>query len=163
VAQDAGDEEEQEEEEEVDPEIKRRMELRERMAKMSGGMGMMGMFGPPGGMPGMYGQGASKKAKTPQDSGRKSIDEPERAAVPAQAPPIPLMALPGMNIPRPEASSSPKEVEKEAEQPEHTPLTQLHSPEELPDVEDVAEHEPAPRKSVDRAPPPPPPHGKRSF
>ncbi|CAG8884003.1 unnamed protein product [Penicillium nalgiovense] len=70
-AEDEGDVEE-EEEEEMDPETKRRMELRERMAKMSGGMGMMGLFGPPaGGMPGMSGAGVSRKAKTPGESEKK--------------------------------------------------------------------------------------------
>jgi myosin tail region-interacting protein MTI1 len=135
----------QEEDEDVDPEVKRRMELRERMAKMSGGVGMMGMFG--GGMPGMYG---AKKAKPAEDAAKE--EEPE-SVVPPQAPRIPIMALPGMNT-RPEVSSPVKEVTKEDEHG-NTPLTELHSPGEVPDIEDVTE-EPAPRKSVDRARPPPP-------
>ncbi|KAH8691191.1 hypothetical protein BGW36DRAFT_431750 [Talaromyces proteolyticus] len=145
------DSDENHEEEEVDPEVKRRMELRERMAKMSGGMGMMGMFG--GGMPGMYAQAGSKKAKAPQDAGRDSIDEPERAAPPSKAPPVPLMALPGMNV----GKQEPQEVGKEEESGQ-TPVSQLHSPDEVPDIEDVTEERELPlRKSIDRAPPPPPP------
>ncbi|KOS21166.1 Myosin tail region-interacting protein MTI1 [Escovopsis weberi] len=48
-AEDEEDEEEEEEEEEedIDPEVKRREELRARMARMSGGMGFAGMFGAP--------------------------------------------------------------------------------------------------------------------
>ncbi|CRG86761.1 hypothetical protein PISL3812_03772 [Talaromyces islandicus] len=142
----------EEEDDDVDPEVKRKMELRARMAKMSGGMGMMGMFG--GGMPGMYGQGAPKKAKPAQDIG-DAADEPDRSAPPTQAPPVPIMALPGMNVPKSEPLSSPK-AEKE-EGSVNAPVTQLHSPNEVVDIEDVTEGEPAPRKSTDRAPPPPPP------
>ncbi|GAM36957.1 hypothetical protein TCE0_022f06466 [Talaromyces pinophilus] len=149
----AEDEEEEEEEEEVDPEVRRRMELRERMAKMSGGMGMMGMFGGGGGGMGMG--MPPRKPKAPEDTARQAEElEPPRS--PLHAPPVPIMALPGMNVQRPSVSS-PKEVEKEDER-EDVPITQKHSAEELPDVEDVVEeHGPAPRKSVDRAPPPPPP------
>ena len=55
---DEGEEEEDEAdgEEDIDPEITRKMEIRERMVKMSGGMGMVGMFGPPGGMPFLSGK-----------------------------------------------------------------------------------------------------------
>lgn len=119
------------------------------MAKMSGGMGMMGMFG--GGMPGAYGQGSARKPKPAADE----EEEPKSPPPQSQAPPVPIMALPGMNTQRSEPLSSPK-VEKEDEN-ENASLTQLHSPGEVPDIEDVTEeHDTAPRKSVDRAPPPPP-------
>ncbi|KAI6247646.1 hypothetical protein HI914_03924 [Erysiphe necator] len=42
---------EDEENDEISAEIKRKEELRARMAKMSGGMNMHGIFGPPGGLP----------------------------------------------------------------------------------------------------------------
>ena len=69
------DEEEQEEgeeeEEDEDPEVRRKEELRARMAKMSGGMGMHGMFGPPAMMP-MPGSGpAPPKKKKPPRSGQR--------------------------------------------------------------------------------------------
>jgi hypothetical protein len=53
VEKDVGDKEgaAEEEEDEMDAETRRKLELRERMAKMSGGMGMAGMFGGPRGMP----------------------------------------------------------------------------------------------------------------
>ncbi|EEA20942.1 assembly of actin patch protein [Talaromyces marneffei ATCC 18224] len=145
----AAEDDEEEEEEEVDPEVRRRMELRERMAKMSGGMGMMGMFGGGGmGIP-------PRKPKVADDAGRQA-EELEAPRSPLHAPPVPIMALPGMNVQRPPPVSSPKEVEKEDEH-EDMPITQLHSADELPDVEDVVEeHDIAPRKSIDRAPPPPP-------
>ena len=72
---------EDEEEDEIDPEVKRRMEIRNRMAKMSGGMGMAGMFVPTGGS-------SSKKPAKQSDrkgSGRVSLpdeDEPRAAPVP---------------------------------------------------------------------------------
>ncbi|PWY73685.1 hypothetical protein BO70DRAFT_364596 [Aspergillus heteromorphus CBS 117.55] len=151
----AEEEEEEEEEEEVDPEVKRKMELRERMAKMSGGMGMMGFFGPPGGMPA---PGASRKPKAPVEAER-TVEEHDRA-VPAAAPPVPIMALPGMNTGRPAPTPH---IEKE-EEPLASPVTEQHPPYEVPDVEDVVQEEPPRRASVDRprapqeraAPPPPP-------
>ncbi|KAL2012712.1 hypothetical protein VTN00DRAFT_237 [Thermoascus crustaceus] len=156
--EDEQDEETEEEEEEIDPEIKRRMELRERMAKMSGGMGMMGMFGPPGGLPGLAGAGP-RKPKPSAEPDRRPSGESERAAPAMHAPPVPIMALPGMNARKPpEQLSSTKEVEKEdEEEAQPVPVTQQHPPEEVPDVEDVAHEEPSPRASIDRAPPPPPP------
>ena len=82
--------EEREEEDEIDPEIRRRMEIRERMAKMSGGMGMAGMFGVPGGLP----PHAQKKPKSAA-SGSRTQEEDEHGP-PASIQPIPVMALPGM-------------------------------------------------------------------
>ncbi|KAK1148665.1 assembly of actin patch protein [Aspergillus melleus] len=148
------DEDEEEEEEEMDPEVKRKMELRERMAKMSGGMGMMGFFGPPGGMPA---PGAARKPKPPVEPERKT-EEPESPG-PSVAPPVPIMALPGMNTGKPAAAPS---VEKDEEAPA-TPLTEQHPAHEVPDVEEVVP-EASPRRTLsDRPPtqerpvPPPPP------
>ncbi|KAL6851342.1 assembly of actin patch protein [Amphichorda felina] len=91
------EDEEDEEEEEVDPEVKRKEELRARMAKMSGGMGFHGMFGMP--VP-AAGAGSSKKKKS--SASAPVEEEPEEATpVPQAAPPVPtLMALPGMGGPR---------------------------------------------------------------
>lgn len=135
---------EDEEEEEMDPETRRRMELRERMAKMSGGMGMMGLFGPPGGLPGMSAPGA-RKPKTPGES-EKKLAEPEPTS-PGIAPPVPL---PGMNI------------EKEEEPPLATPVIEQHAPREVPDVEEVVHEGAPPRRSTDRPPPVPPTNGMTS-
>ncbi|TQB69533.1 hypothetical protein MPDQ_001708 [Monascus purpureus] len=145
-------EEEEEEEEEIDPEVKRRMEIRARMAKMSGGMGMMGFFGPPGGMP-LPGSGARKpKAATePEKHG-----DSERGA-PAAAPPVPIMALPGMNTMKPPApAASPEGVEKEEEEPHVPSVTEQHPPHEVSDIEEVVQNEL--RQDSSDVPPSPPPH-----
>lgn len=144
------EEEEEEDEEEIDPEVKRKMELRERMAKMSGGMGMMGFFG--GGMPA---PATGRKPKTPAEE--KPADETEKAgsSPPANAPPVPVMAMPGMNPSKP--AEAPKGVEKE-EDTQATPITEQHPADEVTDVEEPVQ-EPPPRTSTDR-PPPPLPQGR---
>ncbi|KAJ5273053.1 hypothetical protein N7478_008178 [Penicillium angulare] len=145
------EEEEGEEEEEMDPEVRHKMELRARMAKMSGGMGMMGLFGPGGGLPGMGGPPPARKPKTPGES-EKKLAEPEPSS-PTGAPPVQMIPLPGMNLNTKPAP--PTNVEKEEEEPETTPVSEQHAPQEVPDVEEVV-HEAPPRSSTDRAPPVPP-------
>lgn len=85
------DEDEAEEEEDVDPEVRRKMELRERMAKMSGGMGMPGMFAPMG-MP-MPGSAAPKRPKQPKEA--EGQDTPHS---PPSAPRVPMVPIPGMAL-----------------------------------------------------------------
>ncbi|KAK6337714.1 hypothetical protein TWF696_001197 [Orbilia brochopaga] len=79
-----GEEEEEEEEEEVDPEIARRLAIRERMMKMSGGMGMMGGIG----MPGMYGVAPSPyrppKASKPESSAAESEESNTQTNLPQE-------------------------------------------------------------------------------
>ena len=156
-------EEDEEEEDDVDPEVKRRMEIRERMAKMSGGMGMAGMFGPPGGMP-------QPRAPTKQGTGsseRKlsSSSKNEPASEVSRAPPVPVMPMPGMAKVRsqgtePNPQNEP-EVEKEDADPQPPSSIQTREPEDMPDVEDLAEKPVPSRKSTERsAPPPPPSQGK---
>ncbi|KZZ92569.1 SH3 domain-containing protein [Moelleriella libera RCEF 2490] len=88
------DDEEEDEDDDVDPEARRKAELRARMAKMSGGMGFHGMFGAP---MSPVGPAASEKriSKAAETSG---IDEEaEDAASNRVAPPVfTPMALPGM-------------------------------------------------------------------
>lgn len=74
-----------EEEEEEDPEMRRKRELRERMAKMSGGMGMMGLLGGP--VP------AARKPRPAQEESSYAGTAQEETT---HAPPVPVMALPGM-------------------------------------------------------------------
>ncbi|KAF9885679.1 hypothetical protein FE257_012661 [Aspergillus nanangensis] len=137
--------EEEEEEEDIDPEVKRKMELRERMAKMSGGMGMMGFFGPPSGM--SASGGASRKPRAPVEPSDKSAADIE-SAPPAGAPPVPIMALPGMSRP----SATPKD--EEAAQPSY--FTEKHAAEEVPDLEDVVQEAPSSPPTAPRARPAPP-------
>jgi hypothetical protein len=149
---DDGSNEDEEEEEEIDPEVKRRMELRERMAKMSGGYGMMGMFSPPGGMPGIG--GPPKKSKSSGDSGRKASVDHERAPPAAHAPPVPIMPLPGMG----RMKSPEQDVEVEKEDESEDDITAKHDSEEMPDIGEVDTAKPAPpRQSLERGAPPPVP------
>jgi len=106
----------EDDDDEIDPEIRRKEELRARMAKMSGGMGMAGMFGPPGMMG--FGGPPAKKPKPPIPTDRRPSEKSEPPSSPRMnAPPIPtMMALPGMGrqkqpeaIPEPEIAEEPLE------------------------------------------------------
>lgn len=173
------DEEEEDQEEDVDPELKRRMEIRERMAKMSGGMGMMGMFGPPGGMPAA---GSTKKSKSSGDRQKAASGSNEESSQAAQAPPVPILALPGMSkMKSPE--QAPVEAEPEAyndteQTPIGLPIPKYRPTEAVQDVEEVEPAQPrqasqgglmrpqgthnmalgdtALKRRTDRVPPPPP-------
>ena len=92
-----GDEEE--EEEEIDEETRRKMELRQRMAKMSGGMGMGNMFGPPGGMS-MAGA-SSKRTKSSGASADTAAASPQAQSTPT----IPIPGMQRMQSPKAEAQS----------------------------------------------------------
>lgn len=156
------DDAEDEEDEEVDPEVRKRMEIRERMAKMSGGMGMAGMFGPPGGMAPM-----PPRRQIPSSSERKTSGN-ERSAtgesVSSRAPPVPMMPMPGLTkvrSPEQDATSS-AQVSKEEENDVPKSITQGRTPMDMPDVEDLKEEPVLPsRRSTDRQLPPPMPYGKR--
>ncbi|KAK1982825.1 hypothetical protein LZ30DRAFT_28157 [Colletotrichum cereale] len=95
----AGEEaEEEEEDDDVDPEVRRKEELRARMAKMSGGMGMHGMFGIPMGAPAI----PKKKKTADRPVGPSTTEEREEETTPSVGRvPVPgMMALPGMGAPR---------------------------------------------------------------
>jgi hypothetical protein len=83
-------EEEEEEEDEMDEEARHQLALRERMAKLSGGMGMTGMFGLPGAMPMPGMRSNSIKKKAPE---RSTVDEDDTAS----PPPPPRVPIPGLN------------------------------------------------------------------
>lgn len=106
--QDQDEDDEEDEEDDIDPEIRRREELRARMARMAGGMGMPGM-----GMP-LFGAPLPVLPKKKKSAPEK---RPEEAAEPvsptARAPPVPL---PGMM--RPPPPPEPKEPEPEREEAE---------------------------------------------
>ncbi|KAF2971157.1 hypothetical protein GQX73_g2454 [Xylaria multiplex] len=157
------DEREEEEEDDVDPEVRRKEELRARMAKMSGGMGMAGMFGPPSIMG--LGSSLAKKPKPPVPERRSSgmSDGPSSP----RAPPIPtMMALPGMgkqkepeDIPEPDLKQDPAEEEAAT-----VPITDTitSEPDSTSQTADVPPPIPAGRPApppipVESRPPPPPP------
>lgn len=147
------DEEEEEQEDDMDPEVRRKEELRARMAKMSGGMGMHGMFGPPGGMP-MAAPAPPKKKKSTGASEKRSGEYgvEDRQAASTHAPPVPM---PGLSRVR-----SPEEISKPVEHDEddHTPVSSYRPADEVPDVEDVIpEQSGAPPIPGGRPAPPPVP------
>lgn len=126
AANDNEEEEEEEEEDEMDAETRRKLELRERMAKMSGGMGMPGMFGgiPMGGLP----------PKKKRSTGDKKMEESEEPPIPQQR--VAMFPIPGMPPVRsPEQEHRQLVVEKEDET--HHPVTGTHAAQEVPDVEDL--------------------------
>ena len=141
---DKGEEEQadaDEDEDDVDPEVKRRMEIRDRMAKMSGGMGMAGMFGVPGGLP----SGGSKKPKPSGGSSKKQSLDGEGVG-PASPPsqPVPVMPLPGMSMPgmsqvkTPEPIENPMDSMSDSEQPRGAPIPKAASDEARDHKNDVA-------------------------
>ena len=155
------EEDEDEEEEDVDPEYKRKMELRERMAKMSGGMGMAGMFGPPGGVP----QTASKKQKpAPGGTSERKASGSRGSGMTdspvSRAPPVPMIPMPGMQkFGSPEEEPNPLEVGKEAQVPPRS-ITQGRKPGDVPEVENVDKYRlPMPRRSMEHGAPPHVPQG----
>ncbi|KAL8873405.1 MAG: hypothetical protein Q9174_001131, partial [Haloplaca sp. 1 TL-2023] len=165
------DDGEAEEEEEIDPEVKKRREIRERMAKMSGGMGMAGMFGPPGAMAPM-----PPKRQVPSSGERKSSVGDRKStgeSTTSRAPPVPIMPMPGLTKVRsPEEDATPKaEISKDDDEQLPTSITQGRQPEDMPDVEDLKPEPVVPsRRSTDQSrsnplpherPVPPPPNQAR--
>ncbi|KXJ85840.1 hypothetical protein Micbo1qcDRAFT_237316 [Microdochium bolleyi] len=146
------------EEEDIDPEVRRKEELRARMAKMSGGMGM-GMMG----MHGMLGMppppaAPAKKKKAPAPIEHRSSEHAEDAPVsPRGAPPVPIMmALPGMGQPAATAETVPESEEEVVE--DTTPV-----PAASPRTSTAGERPPPPPvPSSSRPPPPPVPAGVKS-
>ncbi|KAF2763155.1 hypothetical protein EJ05DRAFT_495987 [Pseudovirgaria hyperparasitica] len=130
----------EEEDDEIDAETRRKLELRERMAKMSGGMGMAGMFGgglPSGGIP-------PKKKKTAPVPEQSAPDDYERA------PRLPMIPIPGMSTVRsPESEDTQLNVVKEDQS--RKSAVSNREPEDVPDIEDV---EPASPSAQRGAPPP---------
>lgn len=126
---DVGDEneEDEDEEDEMDAETKRKMELRERMAKMSGGMGMpgMSMFG--GGLP----MGGSSQRKKKAE--KKSTEDSDEYVMPQQRVPMFPMGMPPVKSPEPQE----RQLGVEKEDEESHPITEARPAEEVPDVEDV--------------------------
>ncbi|KAF1960822.1 hypothetical protein CC80DRAFT_489069 [Byssothecium circinans] len=131
---DVGDEqdveEEEEEEDEEAAEIRRKAAIRDRMARLGGGFGMPGMN--PFAMNSAAGATSQTKKKVAE---KQSTGDSEEYAMPQQR--VPMFGMPGM-IRSPEVENKQLAVEKEDE--ESHPITQSHAADEVPDVEDVAQH-----------------------
>lgn len=145
-AEEGGEDEDEDEDEEEDPEVRRRRELRDRMAKMSGGMGMMGMFGPPGGM---GHPGASRKPKPAEVIRQPSSDSYQQEEPQERAAPVRIMALPGMS------NTLPKRQEEQEESDEDETARPTPQEPALHESEDYISRPPQ-RRSTDRPAPPPP-------
>ena len=139
--EDVENEEEEEEDEEEDPEVRRREELRARMAKMSGGMGFHGMFGPPGMAMGGAAPPKKKAPPPPPPMDRRSSEVADAPSSPRGAPPIPtMMALPGMGKQKPKEEAEAVETEQgETTEETITPVATATSPKT-----DVPERKPTP-------------------
>ena len=110
--------ENEDEGEDVDTEIKRRMEIRERMAKMSGGMGMAGMFGVPG-IPAASMLGRQKSNTSSDKRASGSPDAENLVLESFRTPPIPIIPMPGMQrVQSPEPENSHLEIEKQTINPQ---------------------------------------------
>lgn len=106
------EEEESEVQDDMDPEVRRKEELRARMAKMSGGMGFHSMFGAPA--PALSRAPPKKRTSKSVDPSSTAENESEELVPRAQPPPIPTaMALSGMGSPT-ALSRSHQEKEEEA-------------------------------------------------
>ncbi|KAK4236038.1 myosin tail region-interacting protein MTI1 [Achaetomium macrosporum] len=153
------EEEEEDEEEDVDPEIRRREELRARMARMAGGMGMPGMAMP------LFGAPPPVLPKKKKAAPEKRAEEAEESAEPAvRAAPVPL---PGLMRPPPPPEPKQPEPEEEREEDEEesrlkTPHQELAPPLPLTTERGAPPPIPGGRPApppvpTDSRPPPPPP------
>lgn len=140
--------EDADQEEEVDPEIRRRMEIRERMAKMSGGMGLMGMFGPPGSMPMPVKKGRASGDAERDVSGNHEKDEAVERAAPV---PVPGMSNIGSLKRKPNQAEVNDSTDEDSVQ---TPSQQLETTEAERSGETIELPRPPPRSSMDHGPPP---------
>ncbi|KAF8533244.1 hypothetical protein BDD12DRAFT_899815 [Trichophaea hybrida] len=158
---DVPDSDDEEEEEEIDPEIQRKIALRERMMKMSGGMGMHGMFGPPMGMPMGGGVPVKKKSmggrSTAGDEERYGEEREERSPDISRAP---VSVLPFV-MPRVQSLPAVEKEPEDDDEARHAPAGRKVS-EDLPanevvDVEDMkpthSEKPHGPRPMPPRSPP----------
>ncbi|KAM7216364.1 myosin tail region-interacting protein MTI1 [Rhypophila decipiens] len=138
------EEEEEEEEEDIDPEVRRKEELRARMARMAGGMGMPGMPGIP-----LFGAPPPMMAKKKKASTDKTAEESHDLPSP-RAPPVPtMMALPGMSRPQPDPQPQQQQEEPEVEEDEDDSRLRTPHQETAPGL-----------PSKDLASPPPVPGGR---
>ncbi|KXX75312.1 Myosin tail region-interacting protein MTI1 [Madurella mycetomatis] len=153
------EEEEQEEEDDVDPEIRRREELRARMAKMAGGMGMPGMAMP------LFGAPAPVLPKKKKAAPEKRAEETEEPGSPtARAPPVPL---PGFMRPPPPPEPKRAEQDEDEDEDEDEEESRLKTPQQevsppLPSIDQGAAPpipggRPAPPPVPAESRPPPPP------
>ncbi|CZR64757.1 related to myosin tail region-interacting protein MTI1 [Phialocephala subalpina] len=146
------EEDEEDEEEDIDPEVRRKEELRARMAKMSGGMGMHGMFGA---MPMPGPMAPPKKKKSTSD---KRPEQEEVSSPTSRAPPVPMpgIALPGLSRVR-----SPEETDRQlGHQDAPAPISSRPADDESEDEEEESQERSAPPPVPSDGAAPPIPGGR---
>lgn len=155
--QDDEEEEEDVEDEEMDPEVRRKMELRERMAKMSGGMGMAGMFGPPGALP----PRTTAKQSSSSIQRKTSADVPTASEAMPKAPLVPLIPMPGLaRVASPESTDDGIESQVRVRREDASDPTfgvKADISEDTVEKETPKSPKAPSRTSTDRVPPPLPP------
>lgn len=124
VVDEEDEDEGEEEEDDVDPEVRRKEELRARMARIAGGMGGMGgmgaIFG--GGIPG----GAAPAPPKRKKSAAPETSE-ETASPSSRAPPVPMMmALPGMSRVKSAEETRPQDDEESEDEQDEAELRTPH-------------------------------------
>lgn len=135
------EEEDDEEDDSMDEETRRKLELRQRMAKMSGGMGMPGMFAMPPAT-------IAPKKKRPSGSNEQK-DDPEGAVLTSSAQRVPMIPISGLpRVQSPEMRSLGDE-NHEAD----FPLTSEKAPDDVPEVEESEHRSIAPARPAERAAP----------
>ncbi|KAK4192407.1 hypothetical protein QBC35DRAFT_551326 [Podospora australis] len=140
------EEEEEEEEEDIDPEVRRKEELRARMARLGGGMGMPGM-----GLPGLFGAPPPMMPKKKKTADKRSEEYEEPVSPTARAPPVPMPGIPLPGLSRPPPPPEPKRSEPAEEEVDDDDESQLKTPHP-----EVASSQPP----VEQAVPPPVPGGR---
>ncbi|OIW28346.1 hypothetical protein CONLIGDRAFT_373701 [Coniochaeta ligniaria NRRL 30616] len=154
VVDEDDEDEAEEEEDDVDPEVRRKEELRARMARIAGGMGGMGgmgaIFG--GGMPSGPAPAPPKKKKSAAPETTEETVSPS-----SRAPPVPtMMALPGMSRVKSAEETRPQGDDESDEEQDETELRTPHqesSPQFAPSRESAG---PPPVPGGRPAPPPVP-------
>ena len=160
VAELSEEEEKDEDEDDIDPEVRRRMEIRERMAKMSGGMGMAGMFGPSTALPP---KAPSKKIQNPNERRSSGFSAPSGDLDTSKSVPVSAMVMPGMqNVSSPDAYQ-PLGVEDQAPIDQNANAIGTQNEVNASDTQVRRNESHASRRSVERPPPPPIPKGMLWF
>ncbi|VEU24013.1 DEKNAAC105294 [Brettanomyces naardenensis] len=161
-----GEEDEDEDEDEgEDEEELRRRRLRERMAKLSGGMGMLGMMGFPGTAP--TGSSPEHKRK-PSKSKKKTVEEQQASELPVAVPVMPF-ANPALVAAMRQKEGEVSDEDESPEEGEYHEAQETRVVAEEPESESEEEEPQIAEKSelappivtaahpIETAPPPPPP------
>lgn len=148
--QEDDDDDDDDEDDEEDEEEARRLALRERMAKISGGMGMPGM-----GMPGMMGFGGMPGSAPPPKKTKKKVEEEPVEERQAPVPILPFATGTAPPIPTRSTEVDEEECDEETERSAPPPVPAVSA---APPPVPTADRPVPPQPPVRAVPPPPPAH-----